>query len=220
MRVAFERTAHQVSFSPCQMRLTKRVLMRVLVACERSQRVCAAFRALGHEAYSCDVEPTHGDPEWHIQGDCLPVVQQPDWDLIVAFPPCTHLASGAQYWPQKAEVQCEARRLSGDSRRPCPRVAIENPVGVLSSRWRKPDQISKLLLVPTPLPPFRNARAASHRIATSSLAVQPFHQATRSQRRRLWLRPSALQLTNEVHPPLIGAPVRTAASRGATARVG
>ena len=134
--------------------------MRVLVACERSQRVCAAFRALGHEAYSCDVEPTHGDPEWHIQGDCLPVVQQPDWDLIVAFPPCTHLAaSGAQYWPQKAEVQREAIafvRAIYDA--PCPRVAIENPVGVLSTRWRKPDQISKLPSYPfypvsPPLPP-------------------------------------------------------------------
>lgn len=116
--------------------------MRVLVACERSQRVCSAMRSLGHEAYSCDTQPCHEQSKWHLQCNCLDVLDK-DWDLIVAFPPCTHLsAAGAMYWPQKQALQKEAIDLvMAIATCNCPRIAIENPVGILSSVWRKPDQI-------------------------------------------------------------------------------
>ena len=65
--------------------------MKVLIACEESHTVCMAFRALGHEAYSCDVqEPSGGHPEWHLQQDVLPLLKE-KWDMIIAFPPCTYL---------------------------------------------------------------------------------------------------------------------------------
>lgn len=72
--------------------------MRVLVACEESQEVCKAFRALGHEAYSCDIEPcSGGHPEWHIQCDALDMLKM-QWDMILAFPPCTYLSNaGAKH---------------------------------------------------------------------------------------------------------------------------
>lgn len=116
--------------------------MKVLVACERSQRVCSALRELGHEAYSCDTEDGHLNPAWHIKGDCLEVLDD-DWDLIIAFPPCTHLsAAGARYWPEKQVVQQEAIRfVLAIAHSKCQRIAIENPVGILSTVWRKPDQI-------------------------------------------------------------------------------
>lgn len=70
--------------------------MRVLVACEESQEVCKAFRALGHEAYSCDIEPcSGGHPEWHIQCDALEMLKM-QWDMILAFPPCTYLSNAEQ----------------------------------------------------------------------------------------------------------------------------
>ena len=76
--------------------------MRVLVACEESQEVCKAFRALGHEAYSCDIEPcSGGHPEWHLQCDALEIIKM-RWDLIIAHPPCTDLAvSGAAWFAEK-----------------------------------------------------------------------------------------------------------------------
>ena len=76
--------------------------MKVLIACEESQEVCKAFRKLGHEAYSCDIqECSGGHPEWHIQGDVTELLRQ-KWDLIIAFPPCTDLAvSGARWFPEK-----------------------------------------------------------------------------------------------------------------------
>ena len=120
--------------------------MRVLVACEESQRVCIEMRKAGHEAYSCDTKQCSGNhPEWHIQGDCLEQIRGSKWDMIIAFPPCTHLcASGAQYWPQKREdgrqpaaVDFVMQIANAD----CPRIAIENPVGYLSTCWRKPDQM-------------------------------------------------------------------------------
>lgn len=119
--------------------------MRVLVACEESQAVCKELRRLGHEAYSCDIEPcSGGHPEWHLQVDALELLKMP-WDMIIAFPPCTHLAaSGAQYWPEK---QKDGRQEKGIdffmqfAKVDCPRVAIENPVGIMSRKYRKPDQI-------------------------------------------------------------------------------
>ena len=78
--------------------------MKVLVACEESQRVCIAFREKGHEAYSCDIEPcSGGHPEWHIQDDVLKHLDK-GWDLIIAHPPCTHLAvSGARHFEKKRQ---------------------------------------------------------------------------------------------------------------------
>lgn len=119
--------------------------MRVLVACEESQAVANAFRARGHEAYSCDLLPcSGGHPEWHIQTDVLKVLYN-DWDMVIAFPPCTDLAvSGAKWFAQKradgrqqASVEFFMRFAECD----CEHVAIENPVGIMSTLWRRPDQI-------------------------------------------------------------------------------
>ena len=117
--------------------------MRVLVACEYSGIVRDAFRALGHDAVSCDLLPTER-PGPHIVGDVAPLLGD-GWDLLIGHPPCTYLASsGARWWkdPGRAELQDQAVgfvRLLADC--PIPRIAIENPIGALSRRWRKPDQI-------------------------------------------------------------------------------
>ena len=119
--------------------------MKILVACEESQAVTKEFRARGHEAYSCDMEPcSGGHPEWHIQGDVVPLLDR-SWDMIIAFPPCTHLAvSGAAWFEEKRR---DGRQQQGIdffmlfANCTCERVAIENPVGIMSSTWRKPDQI-------------------------------------------------------------------------------
>ena len=118
---------------------------KVLIACEESQAVTKEMRALGVEAYSCDIEPSSGGhPEWHIQGDVTPLLEQ-EWDMIIAFPPCTHLAvSGAAWFEQKRK---DGRQQQGIdffmlfANAKCTRVAIENPVGIMSSVWLKPDQI-------------------------------------------------------------------------------
>jgi len=120
--------------------------MRVLVACEESQAVCIEFRKLGHEAYSCDILPCSGGrPEWHIQGDAPREAYSGKYDLMVAFPPCTHLAvSGARYF---AEKRADGRQKEAIdffmalAYAPVPSIAIENPVGIMSTKWRKPDQI-------------------------------------------------------------------------------
>lgn len=119
--------------------------MRILVACEESQAVTIELRRLGHEAYSCDIIPcSGGHPEWHLQQDVIPLLQE-DWDMIIAFPPCTHLAvSGARYFAQK---RADGRQQQGIdffmtiANADCPKIAIENPIGIMSSKWRKPDQI-------------------------------------------------------------------------------
>ena len=118
-------------------------IMKILVACEYSQIVTRAFRALGHEAYSCDILPTEGNPEWHIQGDALGHLY--GWDMMIAFPPCTHLAvSGARWFPakiadgrQQAAIDFFMKLANVD----IPKIAIENPIGIMSTVWRKPDQI-------------------------------------------------------------------------------
>ena len=119
--------------------------MKVLLACEESQAVTKEFRALGHEAYSCDILETSGDnPEWHIKGDVIPLRNQ-GWDLIIAFPPCTHLAvSGAAWFAQKRADGRQQQAIDffmALAASDCPKIAIENPVGIMSSEWRKPDQI-------------------------------------------------------------------------------
>jgi len=118
--------------------------MKVLVACEESQRVCQAFRDKGHEAYSCDILPTSGGhPEWHIQDTATDVVWMRDWDLMIAFPPCTHLAvSGARWFKDKRCEQIDAVNFFlRVANAPIPKIAIENPVGIMSTKYRKPDQI-------------------------------------------------------------------------------
>lgn len=122
--------------------------MRVLVACEYSGVVRDAFRARGHDAWSCDLLPTEGDPRWHLQGDAEAALHCRGygfWDLMIAHPPCTHLAvSGARHFAAKqaSGVQDEALafvRTLLDA--PIPMIALENPVSIISSRIRKPDQI-------------------------------------------------------------------------------
>jgi hypothetical protein len=121
------------------------VTPRVLVACEESQAVTIALREVGIEAYSCDLQPASGGrPEWHIQGDALPLLND-GWDAVIAFPPCTHLAvSGARWFAEKraAGLQQEAAAFfMAFAECAAPRVAIENPVGVMSTFYRKPDQV-------------------------------------------------------------------------------
>ena len=116
--------------------------MRVLVACEYSAAVRDAFRAKGHDAWSCDLLPTEGDPQWHHEGDVFEILTD-SWDLMIAHPPCTHLAvSGARWFKDKLVEQAEAlefvRRLLDA---PIDKIALENPISIISSRIRKPTQI-------------------------------------------------------------------------------
>ena len=149
--------------------------MRVLVACEESQRVCNAFREKGHNAFSCDILPcSGGHPEWHIQGDVLKILNPYElpfggeviefrtmdgadyvikkWDLIIAFPPCTYLTVTGNRWFNVDRYGEKAIRRHKDreeaikffmafANADCEKIAIENPVGVMSSEWRKPNQI-------------------------------------------------------------------------------
>ncbi len=115
----------------------------VLVACEFSGIVSAAFRALGHEAYSCDILSTEGDPRFHLSGDCRDWIAAKCWDLMVAHPPCTYLASsGARWWKDRVTEQSKALSFVLElANCGIPQIAIENPIGKLSNAWRKPDQI-------------------------------------------------------------------------------
>lgn len=116
--------------------------MKVLVACEFSGVVRDAFRERGHDAWSCDLLPTEADPRWHIQGNVLDHLVG-DWDLMIAHPSCQHLAvSGARWFKDKRAEQAEALafvRCLLDW--PIPRIALENPVSIISSRVRKPSQV-------------------------------------------------------------------------------
>lgn len=119
--------------------------MRILVACEESQAVTIELRRLGHEAYSCDIqECSGGHPEWHLQQDVTPLLRE-KWDMIIAFPPCTDLAvSGARWFPQKRADGRQQRSIEFFMQfvnADCQKVAIENPIGIMSSEYRKPDQI-------------------------------------------------------------------------------
>lgn len=111
--------------------------MRVLVACEESQRVCIEFRLLGHEAYSCDIEPcSGGHPEWHLQQDVTELLKI-KWDMIIAFPPCTYLSNAGAKHLWKDHVLNEERYMKGLEAKKffmqflnadCPRISVENPV--------------------------------------------------------------------------------------------
>lgn len=141
--------------------------MKVLVACEESQRVCIAFREKGHEAYSCDIQECSGKhPEWHILGDVLPILNgncvfktmdgtshkiSGKWDMIIAHPPCTRLCSSGQRWlyfgseeyrikkikEQKKAIDFFMRFVNAD----CDKIAVENPIGIMSTHYRCPNQI-------------------------------------------------------------------------------
>ena len=135
--------------------------MKILVACEESQAVTIELRRLGHEAYSCDIqECSGGHPEWHIKGDVLPLLNgdcefntmdgerhsiSGRWDMIIAFPPCTDLAvSGARHFAKKradGRQQASIDFFMKFANAHCDMIAIENPVGIMSTRFRKPDQI-------------------------------------------------------------------------------
>lgn len=120
--------------------------MRVLCACEESQAVTSELRRLGHEAYSCDLLPTGGaHPEWHVRADAVEVAKLA-WDMVIAFPPCTHLAcSGARWFGEKRrdgrQQQAIGLFLALATLDHVPRLAVENPVGIMSRLRRRPDQV-------------------------------------------------------------------------------
>ena len=124
--------------------------MRVLVACEESQEVCKAFRAKGHEAYSCDIqECSGGHPEWHIQGDVLPLLKE-KWDLIIAHPPCTYMSKAGARWmfPKAGEIDWDRYALAMEAKEffmtfyncECEKVVIENPVPLKCVELPEPTQ--------------------------------------------------------------------------------
>ena len=132
--------------------------MRIIIGCEESQTICLAFRAAGHEAYSCDLKPcSGGKPEWHFQGDIFHYLKA-DWDMAILHPPCTFLGVTGNKW-LKDQPARKSGKLVGEARREArreavsfvmdlinasshiPKTCVENPVGILSTVWRKPDQI-------------------------------------------------------------------------------
>lgn len=185
--------------------------MKILVACEESQAVTKELRRLGHEAYSCDIiECSGGHPEWHIMQDVLPLLDghcrfdtmvgkshsvYQRWDMIIAFPPCTHLAvSGARHFEKKREdgrqrdgIEFFCRFLQAD----CERIAVENPVNIISgeyvTRWF-PDLAEK----------YRLPRKASQ-------TIQPYQYGDHARKAtNLWLKGLPhLQPTNIVEPDLV-----------------
>lgn len=112
--------------------------MKILVGCEFSQIVTKAFRDLGHKAYSCDILPAEINSDWHIQGDVFDTIKLKDWDLAIFHPPCTHLAvSGAAWFKEKIADGRQQAALDFVQKlmdAPIPRICIENPVSVISSK--------------------------------------------------------------------------------------
>lgn len=175
-------------------------MLKVLVACEESQRVCTAFRERGFEAYSADIqEPSGGHPEWHVLGDVLNILpggqfrtmdgtvhNVSNWDLIIAHPPCTHLAVSGAVWftngKKSRKLQDEAAEffmnfINAD----CKHIAVENPVCVMSTRYRKPTQI-----------------------------INPYEYGHKEQKKTcLWLKGlPRLQETNNVYREMMKLPVK------------
>lgn len=194
--------------------------MKVLVACEESQAVCKAFREKGHEAYSCDIiDCSGGHPEWHIKGDVLKILNPKNhyskmgdsiifrtcdgihheiigkWDMIIAFPPCTHLAvSGARHFEKKRTdgrqrnaIEFFVQFLNAD----CEKIAVENPIGIISGdyipKWF-PDLAEKYSL------PIKQTQI-----------IQPYEYGHNAKKTTcLWLkRLPALKPTNIVEPDLV-----------------
>lgn len=121
--------------------------MKVLIACEFSGIVTRAFRDKGHEAFSCDLLPTEGNPEWHYQMNVEELLCErtgfSHCDLLIAFPPCTHLAvSGARWFKGKAvEQRAAINDFMFYASAPIEKICVENPIGIMSTQYRKPDQI-------------------------------------------------------------------------------
>ena len=159
--------------------------MKILLACEESQTVTKAMRDLGHEAYSCDImECSGGHPEWHLQQDVTELLSQ-KWDMIIAFPPCTYLTVTGNRWFNIEKYGEKAIQRHKDreeaikffmmfANADCPKIAIENPVGIMNTHFRKPDQI-----------------------------VQPYNFGDPYEKRTcFWLKGlPKLEYTNEVEPP-------------------
>jgi hypothetical protein len=201
--------------------------MKILVACEESQEVCKAFRALGHEAYSCDLKPcSGGHPEWHIQGDALEVIMHPHrygksstqyinltgegwkWDRIIAFPECTHLAvSGARHFAEKRKDGRQRAAIEFFLKiwnAPCDHIAIENPVGILSGdraylQEHFPDLYEQAKILPEPQ------------------CVQPYHGHDASKKTCLWLKglsPLKIDPAQYVKPRMVDGKPRWANQTG------
>jgi len=126
--------------------------LRILVGCEFSQVVCKAFRERGHEAFSCDLLPCEGGhPEWHIQDDIIHVMLYDHFDLGIFHPPCTYLTVSGNKWMKPEYAQRFPRRMIMRNsaelfflalyNAPIHRVCVENPIGIMSTRFRKPDQV-------------------------------------------------------------------------------
>lgn len=185
--------------------------MRVLVACEESQRVCIEFRKLGHEAYSCDIIPcSGGHPEWHIKANVLPILNgncdiltddgvwhkiKGKWDMIIAFPPCTHLAvSGARHFEKKRAdgrqregIEFFCQFLNAD----CEKIAIENPIGIISGDY---------------IPKFFPDLAKKYNLPRKqSQIIQPYEYGHSSKKSTcLWIKGlPLLQPTKIVEPDLV-----------------
>jgi site-specific DNA-cytosine methylase len=122
-------------------------MKRILVACEESQAVTKAFRKLGHEAFSCDLLPcSGGHPEWHFKEDMFEVIKrEPKFDLMIAFPPCTDLAvSGARHFERKIADGSQSKSIKffmDVINADVERIAVENPIGIMSRLYKKPNQI-------------------------------------------------------------------------------
>ena len=122
-------------------------MKRILVACEESQVVTKELRKLGHEAFSCDLLPeSGGHPEWHIQGDAVSEAYSGKYDAMICFTPCTHLSVSGQWAYTKGNKPLSLKQEGIDlfmsfANAPIDKICIENPVGIMSTEWRKPDQI-------------------------------------------------------------------------------
>lgn len=125
--------------------------MNILIACEESQTICKEFRELGYDSYSNDImDCSGGHPEWHLKMDVFEAIKYKKWDMMIAHPPCTYLTITGNKWfkPEFKDRFPERHRQREDAIKffidlynsDIPYIAIENPVGVMSSRWRKPDQ--------------------------------------------------------------------------------
>ena len=126
--------------------------MKILIACEESQTITNLYREKGYEAYSCDIlECSGGNPQWHLKGDALTYAYSGEFDMMIAHPPCTYLAVSGARWMYNQDGSVNQERLSNQNKAldfvkklmdaPIDKIAVENPISVISSKIRKPDQI-------------------------------------------------------------------------------
>ncbi len=126
--------------------------MKILIACEESQTITNLYREKGYEAYSCDIlDCSGGNPQWHLKGDALAYAYSGGFDMMIAHPPCTYLAVSGARWMYNKDGSVNQERLSNQNKAldfvkklmdaPIDKIAVENPISVISSKIRKPDQI-------------------------------------------------------------------------------